>query len=203
MLISKSQSISTHDLAKRSTQFQASEFHSTEHFNSRPREEVDSTATVCPCTVVHISTHDLAKRSTKSQILWVHCQVFQLTTSRRGRQQLCYSGSAAGDYFNSRPREEVDGLPIIECPEASRLFQLTTSRRGRLLPLRAGFHNLVFQLTTSRRGRRSAAVWQLQRKAFQLTTSRRGRQLDFVPARPEVNFNSRPREEVDISQGDC
>ena len=169
---------------------------SYQHFNSRPREEVD-----------------FVRRRTGSEKKYFNSRPREEVDSDVLAKSPC-----AKD-FNSRPREEVDkitdlmgSLPGISTHDLAkrsttamlqwiscrRLFQLTTSRRGRLLPLRAGFHNLVFQLTTSRRGRRSAAVWQLQRKAFQLTTSRRGRQLDFVPARPEVNFNSRPREEVDL-----
>ena len=78
-------------------------------FNSRPHEEVD----VCLCQWPHkadVSTHDLTKRSTRSGGVWYwiairfnsrpHEEVdrsmasaclwpewFQLTTSRRGRQQ--------------------------------------------------------------------------------------------------------------------
>ena len=102
---------------------------------------------------------------------------FQLTTSRRGRQQpagttiydRCISthdltkrstgkGSTAGWgrlNFNSRPHEEVDIIPTTG-NFARGIFQLTTSRRGRRFPLAVCLiAQILFQLTTSRRGRRS------------------------------------------------
>ena len=99
-------------------------------FNSRPHEEVDE---------------DL--KSIKPDL-----QMFQLTTSRRGRPA------------NGRYQILVSS------------FQLTTSRRGRLrfrqpdkLP------DSMFQLTTSRRGRRFFFQFLTYLFMFQLTTSRRGR----------------------------
>ena len=58
--------ISTHDLTKRSTCL----FKHKDHFQS-------------------ISTHDLTKRSTRSTTTLAVKRLFQLTTSRRGRQQNC------------------------------------------------------------------------------------------------------------------
>ena len=101
--------------------------------------------------------------------------------------------------FNSRSRKEID---ISYCPRRAGLllFQLTTSRRGRLGPSRKRPSVLIFQLTTSRRGRRrSENPKALAIAPFQLTTSRRGRQaLKKLPVL-DRHFNSRPREEVDIS----
>ena len=81
------------------------------HFNSRPHEEVDvcplkflvghsaisthdltkrSTFNGCvPFAYVFISTHDLTKRSTCAPRTAASFSAFQLTTSRRGRQQNC------------------------------------------------------------------------------------------------------------------
>ena len=56
-------SISTHDLAKRSTTLRGALYPSDQHFNSRPREEVD----------------------VKMQMANNTSGIFQLTTSRRGR----------------------------------------------------------------------------------------------------------------------
>ena len=100
--------ISTHDLTKRSTMWQTYavspfDFNSRPHeevddnvpdlvykllhFNSRPHEEVDASS-MPYCTFKIISTHDLTKRSTTACLLWAKVAlIFQLTTSRRGRQQ--------------------------------------------------------------------------------------------------------------------
>ena len=76
------------------------------YFNSRPHEEVDQFVHGFR-DFLNISTHDLTKRST-----WLHSahftiEVFQLTTSRRGRPDMSPPASAK-KYFNSRPHEEVD-----------------------------------------------------------------------------------------------
>ncbi len=101
---------------------------SQDHFNSRPREEVDSP--LLPDQPTYwISTHDLAKRSTGTSAGTCTVAVFQLTTSRRGRQQ----------HF------ELDAWQFV--------FQLTTSRGGRRKPFLFKQEEKPFQLTTSRGGR--------------------------------------------------
>ena len=76
-----------------------------------------------------ISTHDLTKRSTASRLAPASGEIFQLTTSRRGRRS-CSVMFRRWIYFNSRPHEEVDrGRPITFPLRFT--FQLTTSRRGR------------------------------------------------------------------------
>ena len=77
------------------------------YFNSRPHEEVDE-YTSSPIYTPVISTHDLTKRSTYVNHLQVMNVVFQLTTSRRGRQHLGWFNPSIRNYFNSRPHEEVD-----------------------------------------------------------------------------------------------
>ena len=81
----RNMSISTHDLTKRSTL----------------KECVEQGG-------VLISTHDLTKRSTRllrESLLMI--MLFQLTTSRRGRQKSAEYWSI-NTHFNSRPHEEVD-----------------------------------------------------------------------------------------------
>ena len=100
-------------------------------FNSRPHEEVDG-------------------GTSWGQFLR---KMFQLTTSRRGRQdhqKVLYGGLGC---FNSRPHEEVD-FAVAGAIGDTGGFQLTTSRRGRLARLIYKWQMMVFQLTTSRRGRR-------------------------------------------------
>ncbi len=76
------------------------------HFNSRPHEEVDFMSENAP-RAVSISTHDLTKRSTLIKTYSDSQQIFQLTTSRRGRlSRICQKIRIL--YFNSRPHEEVD-----------------------------------------------------------------------------------------------
>ena len=124
--------LSTHDLTKRSTPFIRITPYLVYSFNSRPHEEVDGSVSRT-LQEGNLSTHDLTKRSTLLKVgLRLLLQIFQLTTSRRGRP----------------------GSFQILCTPKS--FQLTTSRRGRLLRRSHGFSlQTVFQLTTSRRGRRS------------------------------------------------
>ena len=122
------QFISTHDLARRST------FWICFLLYSSP-----------------ISTHDLARRSTFSMLEEIDFSLtFQLTTSQGGRH-LSLSRRFESQYFNSRPRKEVDpeflliwdavdisthdlarrstGETVHCCSEAK--FQLTTSQGGR------------------------------------------------------------------------
>ena len=100
--------------------------------------------------------------------------MFQLTTSRRGRQDFCKGCKWAR---NVSTHDLTKRSTVIELSFASSLvFQLTTSRRGRL-PTKLRFLSLqMFQLTTSRRGRRIRAT---------------------VHGNLRVRFNSRPHEEVD------
>ena len=78
--------ISTHDLARRSTSNGTVTVTIQQHFNSRPRKEVDIcySRSFLSCS---ISTHDLARRSTQRKKLKYVLSAFQLTTSQGGRQQ--------------------------------------------------------------------------------------------------------------------
>ena len=122
--------------------------------------------------------------------------MFQLTTSRRGRRRtrlpenfgevrvsthdltkrstgFCTLHISHRKSFNSRPHEEVDQIPGTSLPFT--MFQLTTSRRGRL---------------------RSSSLLAY----FRSFNSRPHEEVDLHPVknRPFQNrFNSRPHEEVD------
>ena len=103
----------------------------------------------------------------------VHISIFQLTTSRRGRQ-IRRKRTEGTLSFNSRPHAEVDVLAICMY-HLYQIFQLTTSRRGRPQKIHRNAIISIFQLTTSRRGRRNLLIPCCTSLSFQLTTSRRGR----------------------------
>ncbi len=121
-------------------------------FNSRPHAEVDRPGSPAFCTAL-LSTHDLTQRSTTSTTVKAtharafnsrpHAEVdilslyrledwtvFQLTTSRRGRQQ-------AGNRHGVCQILSTHDLTQRSTGDSSRrfsqvwAFQLTTSRRGR------------------------------------------------------------------------
>ena len=105
-------------------------------------------------------------------------EVFQLTTSRRGRLRIL-PGSALRRHFNSRPHEEVDMSSCRRfhrpCYFNSRPHEEVDQDTPRTMWIKG-----IFQLTTSRRGRRKSG--------------RRSRHFKY--------FNSRPHEEVDETLSD-
>ena len=173
-------------------------FWSESYFNSLPHAEVDwIDIPVC----VHLSNFNSlphAEVDEKEYENNINHQLFQLTTSRRGRRiRLGYSFSLS--YFNSLPHAEVDqklqmlqqrwkyfnSLPHAEVDaeydvisSGASKFQLTTSRRGRLTDSPDCPLNWVFQLTTSRRGRQYSVL---------------------LPGRQRY-FNSLPHAEVDATR---
>ena len=122
---------------------------------------------------MNISTHDLTKRSTNITITIDIIVLFQLTTSRRGRQVRTLS------------RERL------------LLFQLTTSRRGRRSTEQGYLRRLNFNSRPHEEVDIKALSRLYYRDVFQLTTSRRGRQRYQRNIRQRRYFNSRPHEEVD------
>ena len=119
-------------------------------FNSRPHAEVDlsgiwaqrqlylsthdltqrSTLFINECDFAyHLSTHDLTQRSTVSVLDHIPRSVFQLTTSRRGRQ-IC---SIAGDISSKLSTHDLTQRSTKKSRKqfTPGVFQLTTSRRGR------------------------------------------------------------------------
>ena len=127
-------------------------------------------------TISNISTHYLTQRQTVFEDVDMTDDVFQLTTSRRGRLYLCYNKN---HHF---------------------LFQLTTSRRGRRHCSASvsylqyiSTHYLTQRQTICRRDG-------VQVMLFQLTTSRRGRLCLSVFSSLLRYFNSLPHAEVDHIQ---
>ena len=125
--------------------------------------------------------------------------LFQLTTSRRGRQALMpcihHSGS-----FNSRPHEEVDICPLARDNSAC-AFQLTTSRRGRRYGL---LHQpLSFYVSTHDLTKRSTCrLLEPCADRIHSFNSRPHEEVDLIPQLNRcirIRFNSRPHEEVDLS----
>ena len=143
-------------------------------FNSRPHEEVDALLFSYSGCFLRFNSrpHEEVDEDLKS--IKPDLQMFQLTTSRRGRHTPGRSFFSPTTSFNSRPHEEVDMMDK-STEKALLVFQLTTSRRGRLISLDSDVISMAFQLTTSRRGRH-----------------RKG-----LLSRGGCCFNSRPHEEVD------
>ena len=124
-------------------------------------------------------------------------EVFQLTTSRRGRQQ------AISRYYirflisthDLTKRSTKRTAEIV----LRRIFQLTTSRRGRRKKMRLIDADALFQLTTSRRGRRRWCWGEnlYGKISTHDLTKRSTKHLDWWN-RVHWYFNSRPHEEVDV-----
>ena len=121
-------------------------------FNSRPHEEVDALLFSYSGCFLRFNSrpHEEVDEDLKS--IKPDLQMFQLTTSRRGRHTPGRSFCSPPTSFNSRPHEEVDGIPYVDIAVTD-MFQLTTSRRGRQLEGMLTVVEIKFQLTTSRRGR--------------------------------------------------
>ena len=135
-------SISTHDLARRSTEIVI--FSIKAHF---------------------ISTHDLARRSTKPPLFFIlNPSLFQLTTSQGGRLFLSIT-CVYKLYFNSRPRKEVD-LQNLTIVIGRTVFQLTTSQGGRHRTFFMLLSSVVFQLTTSQGGRQNTTRYWSQHRSI-------------------------------------
>ena len=99
--------VSTHDLTKRSTYHQKITF--VVLFVST--HDLTKRSTRFSCASLNkglVSTHDLTKRSTAGHAVVALKVMFQLTTSRRGRQGIPFLLFLKCNGFNSRPHEEVD-----------------------------------------------------------------------------------------------
>ena len=147
--------------------------HNVYYFNSRPHEEVD---------VTRMRTGNMQG-------------LFQLTTSRRGRQPTA-TGGIFVEHFNSRPHEEVDLTdPLVF--HSNRHFnsrpheEVDNIRVTTTHPCDISTHDLTKRSTRTRGYAKGS-------EPFQLTTSRRGRQYINAPINTlKTHFNSRPHEEVD------
>ena len=158
------------------------------YFNSRPHEEVD----------LFTAVNKIRK------------EVFQLTTSRRGRPESWTDSGNGTFHFNSRPHEEVDAIAVFRLVSLQDIsthdltkrstticnicrqtitFQLTTSRRGRLT-VHMCVSNII-QISThdlTKRSTFAALVFMAISLIFQLTTSRRGRQLTQIKKDEDNEF---------------
>ena len=99
------------------------------YFNSRPHEEVDSYRPV-NSKIYSISTHDLTKRSTIVAILAASFQIFQLTTSRRGRPNreiaVQYIFSISTHDLTKRSTCYVDSISQLRCISTHDLTKRST-----------------------------------------------------------------------------
>ena len=119
---------STHDLSWRSTLIEDTQKDIEDFFNSRPLVEVDPLSGAIYSTI-YFSTHDLSWRSTTMYKSMDLENIFQLTTSRGGRQ----SGNLdiADNTIFSTHDLSWRSTGSRNQVEAVKLFQLTTSRGGR------------------------------------------------------------------------
>ena len=145
--------ISTHDLARRSTEILHLMALIVHYFNSRPRKEVD----VYP-----------RKACTPHQ-------EFQLTTSQGGRL-LVLTHHTEVLHFNSRPRKEVDGMWLVSLIWLLHLFQLTTSQGGR--PYGEGYTPDGMVISTHDLARRSTHRLDKNRRCNNNFNSRPRKEVD-------------------------
>ena len=112
------------------------------NFNSRPHEEVDGKRPIMYWQNTNFNSRPHEEVDGMADIEHTGYNVFQLTTSRRGRRSL-------------------ESLLILRIS-----FQLTTSRRGRRITNKTYKSTGTFQLTTSRRGRLPCGRWCLPDTAY-------------------------------------
>ena len=123
--------------------------------------------------------------------------IFQLTTSRRGRQPFSLNRLLL-EPFNSRPHEEVDVNNLYYRMYDVILSTHDLTKRSTILS-EISSSLCIFQLTTSRRGRRYTPVPTL--RAHVLSThdlTKRSTYAQSFALLDNVPFNSRPHEEVDF-----
>ena len=166
--------ISTHDLTKRSTCWECSDSGFIFHFNSRPHEEVDAILWMYFREFLYFNSRPHEEVDDLTIITDEPFWIFQLTTSRRGRQfdvlaillpvtisthDLTKRSTRREKnmkevklHFNSRPHEEVDVFFGLNFSTKSISTHDLTKRSTELF-FCCLFSVYIFQLTTSRRGR--------------------------------------------------
>ena len=109
-----------------------------EHFNSRPRKEVDGyeNSRISLTMIFQLTTSQGGRRE-GAEVGHISI-IFQLTTSQGGRHVPQALVQLLLQYFNSRPRKEVD-LYATASALTTQIFQLTTSQGGRQQFLRKKF----------------------------------------------------------------
>ena len=165
--------ISTHDLTRRSTFRSMSSRSYWIHFNSRPHEEVDDQRRRRPVQHFHFNSRPHEEVDFFNLCFLFRWSIFQLTTSRGGRQSRnhVWNSSIVFQLTTSRGGRQ----PFQVLKGSKEVFQLTTSRGGRLNQSGDPKYLKLFQLTTSRGGRQSQWILSVSAYIFQLTTSRGGR----------------------------
>ena len=119
-------------------------------FNSRPLVEVDISARSYGNLRKIFNSRPLVEVDNFLMLITKSYSIFQLTTSRGGRQsQLLQSHNAY--FFNSRPLVEVDMIGMTMAQQIN-FSTHDLSWRSTLIPSIMTF-NILFQLTTSRGGR--------------------------------------------------
>ena len=210
--------LSTHDLTQRSTLHYNILWYIFQSFNSRPHAEVDVSADFCHEAGESFNSRPHAEVDFLAICMYPLYQIFQLTTSRRGRPQKIHRNAIISIFQLTTSRRGRRNLLIPCCTSLS--FQLTTSRRGRPPPgatssqtANLSTHDLTqrstkgyagtgmgfcFQLTTSRRGRQR--MESEKKKIHRLSThdlTQRSTSTPPVMSVVSLSFNSRPHAEVD------
>ena len=165
------------------------------YFNSRPHEEVDEFIDCYNPPEKNFNSRPHEEVDINQAVGFLTFYVFQLTTSRGGRQKVITCFSQQG-YFNSRPHEEVDkyrkSAGQFNCISTHDLTRRSTRscKKGKQMS-NISTHDLTRRSTHRKQKRKVANI-------FQLTTSRGGRQLSGRRTQSYSYFNSRPHEEVDL-----
>ena len=98
--------------------------------------------------------------------------------------------------FNSRPRNEVDGLPALPCLRSYPHFNSRPHEEVDRIRLFQTVESIISTHDLAKRSTRYLCRFSSS-ITFQLTTSRRGRRSSPLTSSCTQYFNSRPHEEVD------
>ena len=121
--------ISTHDLTRRSTVLFLFLSAKMGYFNSRPHEEVDKICSPVWIVLIHFNSRPHEEVDFLSLSVLYRANIFQLTTSRGGRQisEMYNPLPVAISTHDLTRRSTANSSDLI----TNILFQLTTSRGGR------------------------------------------------------------------------
>ena len=124
------------------------------------------------------------------------CELFQLTSSRRGWRWCCRQCSKSW-YFNSHPHEEDDWLSLLMKLSFCYFNSHPHEEDDGYLKCMTDI-GTIFQLTSSRRGWLEHLTKKMRLGEFQLTSSRRGWRNWTEEVSAANYFNSHPHEEDDV-----
>ena len=165
------------------------------YFNSRPHEEVDSTKQI-KLIKISISTHDLTRRSTLKHFLKLsYFGVFQLTTSRGGRQKC---GGHQGKRLEISTHDLTRRSTPLFCIKLI-IMQISThdlTRRSTIISIHTNVYTFISthdltRRSTCRGGRKAG------KRHFNSRPHEEVDQSFTLMVRLRLYFNSRPHEEVD------